>query len=288
MGAHHSELVILPEDISVIVPVKNNQGGIDRLLQSVLDRARMNVLPGEIIIIDNNSTERVYLHEDYKDSELNIKLLSCQKPGPAAARNLGVQSASGKWLLFIDSDCLFTESTLTGYQNPSGFIAFQGVISGLGNDYLSRYYSSQQIHLPPCVSPEERGVPKYLVTANALVLKTAFERVGGFNESFKLAGGEDIDLALRLSKIGNLSFAPYSIVRHTFDDGLRGFASRFIRYGKGIRQVKQYHNTYQFPRPFTAANKKALINNILAPLQWIFMAIGYLTMSNMLKKNGSR
>ena len=57
--------------------------------------------------------------------------------------------------------------------------------------------------------------------------------VNGFDETYPLAGGEDIDLGFRLSEIGKLSYASASCVMHDFGDGYLGFMKRFVRYGKG-------------------------------------------------------
>ena len=232
--------------------------------------------PREVIIVDNNSTPPLRIPEGFTDRGLAIRLATCTTPGPAAARNVGAALAKGDWLLFLDSDCLMTTSTLSGFQQaPPGAVAYAGFIDAVGRDLLSRYYVSQHIHWPPAAREGEG--PAYLVTANALVLRRAFEQVGGFDEGFPLAGGEDIDLAYRLRRIGALAFARTSVVQHDFNDGLRGFVSRFVRYGRGLRMVKRRHPGYRFPPPFTANQKAVLVNNLLVVVQWLAMYWGYQT-----------
>lgn len=266
--------------ISIVIPVKNNQQGITTLLKSFKQTLNEAELPREVIIIDNNSSPAILLPKDSFNLDFKVHLLKCKKPGPAAARNIGAKKAKGEWLLFIDSDCLCTPQLIQGYRKADPrAIAYQGSTTINSPDALSRYYISQNIHEPPAVN----GSPKYLVTANVLIQKNAFDNIGGFNENFKLAGGEDIELSLRLKKYGKIVYAPQSIVVHSFEDGFLGFVKRFIRYGKGIRQVRFYHKDHQFPKPFTANNKSVILNNFLAPIQWCLMAYGYIMMSLKLR-----
>jgi glycosyltransferase involved in cell wall biosynthesis len=265
------------EDISLVVPVKDNQTGVDRLLNSFFDTHTSAAYPGEIIIIDNNSAVPLTISESFMNRGVAIRLEHCQKPGPASARNVGASYAGGQWLLFVDSDCIPTETMISGYlQATDEAIGYQGYVGALGKDTMSRYYESQQIHQPPAASD---GSPAYLVTANALVSKVAFDQIGGFCEDFVLAGGEDIDLALRLKKSGQLAFVKGSVIQHQFEDGLADFLKRMIRYGRGNRMVRHFHNIKMFPLPSTARDKSVVANHFLVLLQWLALLYGYVLQS---------
>lgn len=213
-----------------------------------------------------------------------IKLLSCKKPGPAAARNVGAMNAIGQWLLFNDSDCLPTTSLLTGYLNAdNGSVAYSGNIKSLGKDRLSRYYESQEILLPLKVcTANGQYAPQYLITANSLVWKEAFIEVKGFNENIKIAGGEDIDIGLRLAQIGNLNYAFESVLLHDFSDGIKGFVKRFIRYGQGNRIIEELWQTNMRPKAFRP-NTRTLYNEIVSKLQYTFLLYGYLLADRKIK-----
>lgn len=274
-----------PKDISIVIPVKNNQSGIESLLKALNSNLTHGSLPRELIIIDNNSDPCIEVPSNLELQGLTIKLLKCNNLGPAAARNVGAKNAKGTWLLFVDSDCILSKSLLNSFIEIEGTLAFAGKVMTTSSNCLSNYYVSQQIHYPP-LKKEDTGMvaPQYLITANALVKKSAFEAIGGFNESFTMAGGEDIDLGLRLSKIGNISYAPNSIVYHQFDDGLVGFMKRFVRYGKGNRLLMRYHKVNYFPFPSTAKNKRVIVNNFLVLLQWFCLMLGFLQMDYDLKR----
>ena len=263
---------LVPGDISVVVPVRNNQAGVDRLLQGFMS---IEERPREILVVDNASAVPVRVDRGFAD-ELGVAVASAQRPGPAHARNVGWRLASAPWVLFVDSDCIPTSSLFTGLCAASnGAVGYAGGVRALANDRLSRYYEAQRTLVPP---PGKDRRPAYLVTANALVWREALELVGGFDERFPCAGGEDIDLAYRLRGVGLLSYAPESAVLHDFGDGVGGFIRRFVRYGRGNRLLEAVHGTSHAPRPFWPVQRSP--SHLVAALaQFALMYYGYETAS---------
>ncbi|MBO0950595.1 glycosyltransferase [Fibrella forsythiae] len=228
------------DNISVIIPVKNNQRGVDNLLDSYTALINAQTIPKEIIIVDNNSSPPLRISERHEYIN-NLIIKKCQRPGPAAARNVGIEQASSKWILFIDSDCQFTETTLAGYYNPADLncIGYAGKVKALGKSIYSEYYDEHDM-LYPRENPLEREKrPQYLITANCLIWKPALVEVKGFDERIKIASGEDVEISYKLSGIGRFAYMPASIVCHDYGDTMYSFLSRFYRYGKIIRNLKR-------------------------------------------------
>ncbi|MFT3766252.1 MAG: glycosyltransferase family 2 protein [Minicystis sp.] len=192
--------------------------------------------------------------------------------GPARARNVGAKLATGSWLLFTDSDCEPTNSWVKGFIPAlNGSIAYAGGVRAKGSDRLSRYYDTQRTLVPP---PGRPGYPAYLVTANALVWRVAFDAVGGFDERFPYAAGEDIDFGLRLWRIGDISYAPEALVVHDFEPTWTAFVSRFIRYGRGNRFLAAHYGASLRPRPFVPASL-SWFNAVASVAQYVSMTLGY-------------
>jgi GT2 family glycosyltransferase len=278
---------IKTNEVSIVIPVKDNQIGIDNYLKKFFETHSQNEYPKEIIIVDNNSIPEIIIQSEYLKPELPIKLVKCKKVGPASARNMGVGIAKGNWILFNDSDCIPTNSILKGYLKADNqSIAYAGNIKSLNDNKLSKYYESQEI-LIPLKTFNEKGefVPQYLITANCLVWKNAFDEISGFNEKIAIAGGEDVDLGLRLSEIGNLSYAFESIAIQDFSDGMIGFYKRFKRYGIGNRIVQELWQTDLKPRLFRP-NEKSIPNEIFAKFQYFSLNKGFKKEDKRIRKYG--
>lgn len=266
-------------EITIVIPVKNNQSGIDLFLTEFFKTHTADNFPKEIIIVDNNSSPAISINNDFP---IPVRLWACDKVGPASARNFGVKKSQTDWILFTDSDCVPTSSLLTGYlkvQNNS--VGYAGNIKAQGQDIISKYYEQQEILVPPKVYDQPNlPRPDYLITANCLVWRPAFDKVGGFNETIKIAGGEDIDLGFKLRNIGQLTYAFDSIAKHNFGDGLGDFRERFRRYGYGNKIISKLYDLDLQPKTFKP-NKPTPINYFLAFMQYIWLAAGYNTKNTM-------
>jgi GT2 family glycosyltransferase len=266
------EPVIVTEQISVVMPVKNNQPGIDRFFFSLFGTQKS--LPLEILVVCDKGTS-VRLRENWQSQAMDIRILRSGDPGPAAARNLGWRSAKGEWILFTDSDCVPGPDWLKGYVEASnGSIGYAGTVLSYGRDFISKYYESQGILTPSMNDDAGFRSPEYLVTANALVWKEALEEIGGFNKIIRIAAGEDVDLGFRLREIGDLSFATKSSVFHNFDDGLFGLIKRFRRYGRANRLLGETYSLDMEPRRFKP-QKSTFSNSVLAYVQYLSTWWGY-------------
>ena len=259
-------------DVSVIVPVRDNQAGIERFLTALFETHATTTLPHEIIIVDNASAVPIRIPEGFERRGICVTLLQCPRRGPAAARNEGATKATGEWLLFADSDCAPTSSFVTGYAEAmAGALGYAGRVHAIGDGWLARYYESQAILEPPL---DSEGRPLHLITANALVWRPAFEAVGGFDERFPDAAAEDIDLGLRLRQFGELAYAPSAAVVHDFGDGIMEFVRRFMRYGRGNRRLGLVWDIDMRPKPFPPAVSTAP-GWFAAILQYLALLVGY-------------
>lgn len=91
------------EKVSIIVPVYNTSPYLDCCIQSLLHQTYDNL---EIILIDDGSTDdSLKLLKEYQSKDRRIQVIADSiNKGPGATRNIGVDIASGLYILFIDSD----------------------------------------------------------------------------------------------------------------------------------------------------------------------------------------
>ncbi len=96
-------------DISVITPIFNASPYLEKYF-NLLEKQKTNKLNIEIIIIDDASTDQsLKLIKSFNLKNINIIKLRSNL-GVSAARNIGIQKASGNYIFFIDIDEISTEN----------------------------------------------------------------------------------------------------------------------------------------------------------------------------------
>lgn len=88
--------------LSVIVPVYNTEKYIHRCLKSLCNQSYKNL---EIILVDDGSTDDSgKLCDVYSSEDTRIKVIHQKNGGQGIARNTGLDSATGDYIAFVDSD----------------------------------------------------------------------------------------------------------------------------------------------------------------------------------------
>ena len=88
--------------VSIIIPAYNVELYIKDCLDSILSQSLKDI---EIVVVDDGSTDgTVQIVRDYALLWRNIRLISQKNCGQSSARNRGLYVATGKYIVFIDSD----------------------------------------------------------------------------------------------------------------------------------------------------------------------------------------
>ena len=94
--------------VSVVIPVYNAALTLKRCLDSVVCQTHSAI---EILCVDDGSSDdSVTLLENYANRDERIKIFRSGNRGGGAARNIGIEAASGEYCLFLDSDDHFIET----------------------------------------------------------------------------------------------------------------------------------------------------------------------------------
>ncbi len=103
-------------DVSIVIPVYNVESFLKQCLNSIISQTFKNI---EIIIIDDGSTDKSpQIIEEYKKNDSRIMAVFLEKNvGAGNARNEGIKIASGKYIVFIDSDDWITEDYIEKLYN---------------------------------------------------------------------------------------------------------------------------------------------------------------------------
>jgi len=225
--------------VSLIIPCFN------RLTQTkqLLDSLNYNKYSCQIILIDDCSSDDIKtLVDKYPELEITYKRNDSNK-GPAFSRNVGINLAKFEYILFTDNDCTITDNWLINMYNSIRLSKYDiagvgGKIIAKNDDFISLYYIYHKILDPWFYN----GQFLYLVTANAIFKKQALLKVNGFDETVRIAGGEDPGLCFKLINEGyKFQYNPEAIMIHNFPKGIINFIKTFHRYGSGCSAQSKKH-----------------------------------------------
>jgi hypothetical protein len=158
----------------------------------------------EVLVVNDGSHDREALLHALEPYRRRIDYLEQENRGPAAARNVALRRARGRFVAFLDSDDLWTPDYLAVQvaamrSDPTIDVlycdaAFFGADPDVGARFMDLNPSEGE------VTAEALLRLRCNVLMAALVRRRIFERVGLFDETLK--GTEDFDLWLRIAKAG--------------------------------------------------------------------------------------
>ncbi len=206
---------------SVVIPLYNKERHIGETVRSVLEQ---DFADFEVLIVDDGSTDNSLGLAREFDSQPKVRVLTKKNGGTASARNLGIASAKGEYLCFLDSDDLWLPGFLAGMQK----LVTQFPEAGLyGTAYL--FKQGKRLYNPVCHGLPEQGkmslVPNYfssillgqpLITASSVCIpQSVFKEVGTFNESRSVWDSEDMEMWNRIALKYEVAFLnePLAIYR---------------------------------------------------------------------------
>lgn len=160
--------------------------------------------PYEVIVTDDgtDSSSEEMIEQSYSWAHW----VAGPRKGPAANRNNGAKAARGEWLAFIDDDCIAEPQWLQEMLNKADAAAAD-VIEG------KTYIPQNRDH--PLLEGVENLQGGLFWSCNLAIKRNLFIDMGGFDEDFREAGGEDMELAWRLRERNiPTGFSPNAVVAH--------------------------------------------------------------------------
>ncbi len=208
-------------NISVVIATYNRKTQLKSCLTAV---SRQTFPPIEIIIVDDASTDGT--EEMIANQFPHIKYLRLMhNGGPAIARNRGVQTAKGDIIAFTDDDCIVPPGWLqqltaawekhpevvgvSGYQEAADTLIATNPIAQ--TEHLTRLHRwGERAHSEQLGGAEVPGFG----TNNVAYKRHIFLKLGGFDESFPVAAGEDYDFKVRVAVDHQLLYIPLKVEHH--------------------------------------------------------------------------
>ncbi|MDH4208242.1 MAG: glycosyltransferase [Anaerolineae bacterium] len=218
-----------PNDVSVVVTVKNEAHTIQGLLESL---AEQTVSPSEIVIVDGGSTDGTVERIESDRHGLPIKVLAREGANISQGRNEAIRAASGQIIASTDAGVQLVprwleELTLPLYEDPS--------LDVVGGFFLPDPRTVFERAMGATVLPVEADVdPKRFLPSSRSVAfrRAAWEKVGGYPEWLDFCEDLVFDFAL-LDSGHRLTFAPGAVAYFRPRGSLRAFGRQYYQYARG-------------------------------------------------------
>ncbi len=255
---------------TVVVPTHNRRKPLARCLESL----RSVEGAAQIIVVDDGSDPPVDVDRP------RLTLLRQSYKGAAAARNLGASRAGGKYLAFTDDDCVVEPQWLQAFRavlmdRPE--ILIGGKVRNGEPDNWAAAFNQELLE---GLREVTEGTPRWFLTSNNLcVSAAAFARMGGFDESFRDAAGEDREFCERWRRQGGeLAYEPAAVVTHHHPQELGGFWEMHKKYGAAARRLKRRQPAgskgISLPRLYRIVSQRQPITRLL--LSQLAVLAGYM------------
>jgi glycosyltransferase involved in cell wall biosynthesis len=266
--------------LSVVIPTYNRAGTLQKALSAYVEQFSSQGF-GEILVVDDGSTDstRAVVDRLSKASRVPIRYIRQQNKGPAAARNLGIREAANELILFTDDDIIPERdlvATHIGWHSryTSDEIAVLGYVTWspeVRPTPFMHWYGLEALFSFRDIAGKSKVDYRHFYTCNISLKKEFLLRNGMFDEDFKSAAWEDIELGFRLERAGmQILYKPQAVAYHeqviSFQDACR-------RYRKSLASAeifKQKDAAHQLSYQAISGGKqrlKRLLVSICYPIK---------------------
>jgi GT2 family glycosyltransferase len=221
---------------SIIVPTYARPARLQACLIA-LGKLDFSVDEFEVIVVDDGSSTPPTAIVEEARQRLQVSLIVQSHAGPATARNTGAAQAQGEYLAFTDDDCAPDSNWLAALaarlrQTPDRLVGGLSVnalpenpYSAVSQDLINFLYQSFN------AEPERA---RFFTSNNMALASALFKQIGGFNQYFPFAAGEDRDFCDRwLGQGRGLTFAAEAIIYHAHTLTFGSFWRQHFNYGRG-------------------------------------------------------
>jgi glycosyltransferase involved in cell wall biosynthesis len=198
------------EDLAIVIPAYNAEHFLPQSLSAAVAAARGRT----VLVVDAGSDDGTARRAE----TLGARVLRLEhRAGPAEARNAGARAVDAEVVLFLDADCVahfdLVGRVLTAFAAEPGLVSVTG---SYDDDPPERNFASSYMNLRHCWTHQRARRERSGFWAGCgAVRREAFLRAGGFDEQrYPVPMIEDIELGLRLARLGMTRLDPRLQVRH--------------------------------------------------------------------------
>jgi GT2 family glycosyltransferase len=223
---------------SVVIPTYNRLGRLRHVI-AALEQQAYPTDAYEVIVVSDGSTDGTDAYLEALHSTMRLRWFPQANRGPAAARNAGIQKASGEFIVFIDDDVvpgpqLLGEHARSHHEAAQDVVVLGPLLTPEGFE-MAPWVRWEQEMLMKQYSAMLRGdwtaTARQFYTGNASLRRSHILAAGGFDEGFRRA--EDVELAYRLANMGlDFVFNLQAAGMHFAERSFRAWLDMAYTYGR--------------------------------------------------------
>lgn len=251
---------IIKPQVTVVVPNYNCGRYIRETLESIKSNQKVSI---EVIVVDDASTDdsrKILTEIAPRFQDLKTILLDRNHGGPSRPRNVGVESARGRYVCFVDADDLLFPHTIPeavafleeypeiGFvfydaqkfddrngDHPSTFLAKYSRFRSISKDPAGR----NRYLIPRKLAHETLFFENYVLTPGVTIRREVLDRIGSFDEELKNA--DDWDMWLRITKEYDIGFIDKIGFRYRVRGGSISFRGAQLAVNR-IKVIRKHMN----------------------------------------------
>jgi GT2 family glycosyltransferase len=207
-------------EISIVIPCKNEGINIFNTVSSILEAP--TDLTFEVLVIDDGSTDGCCRFLQEKVWRQKVHLINSGGVGACRARNQGAYSAQAEYLLFCDAHIFvqpfWLDHLVECFTGPEIGIVSPAITSS-SDKHAVGYGMTLTEDFGVRWLPHPDGISSALIAPGgcAMVKRSVFLQLGGFDEGLRIWGHEDVELSLRYWLLGyRVLINPNVEVAHIF------------------------------------------------------------------------
>jgi glycosyltransferase involved in cell wall biosynthesis len=232
--------------ISVVVPTRGRAEYLEVTLDSL--RGQRTDTPYELLVVEDGAGDAT---TELADRFGARRIRPGARRGLNAARNAGVRAAGADLIAFVDDDVLvppgWVDALVSGAARHPDAEAFGGPIRPRFEGHAPRACGREDPPITALDLGPEDVEAEVVWGANFAVWRSAFERVGEFDETFDRGHGDEEDWLLRLRAAGGrivyLADAGLDHRRSAGDSGLGALSRAAYHRGRGARSTDRRRGT---------------------------------------------
>jgi O-antigen biosynthesis protein len=213
--------------VSVVVCSYNGGATLDECLRSL---AALEYPDYEVILVDDGSTDDT---RAIVARHPTVRAIHQENLGLSAARNAGLNAATGSIIAYTDSDCFVDRDWLTHLVDAlerDGHVGVGGPNLTPDDGWLVACVAASPGQPTHVLSGDE--IAEHVPGCNMAFRRDALRAIGGFNVDYRRAG-DDVDVCWRLQDAGmTLTFAPGAVVWHHRRNTPRAYFRQQAGYGE--------------------------------------------------------